>query len=68
VGERVILAVLFSSRSNLGLVRIRVKQTADELSKIFSRIFMKIEEQSKAPYLDESFTKEAEDELDRLLG
>lgn len=68
VGQKVILAVLFDSRSNLGLVRIRVKQTAEELSKIFNRIFTKIEEQSKAPYLDESFTKEAEDELDRLLG
>lgn len=68
VSQRVILAVLFDSRSTLGLVRVRVRQAAEELSKIFNRIFNKVEEQTKAPYLDESFTKEAEDELDRLLG
>lgn len=68
VGERVILAVLFDSRSVLGLVRIRVKQTAEELSRIFNRIFGKVQEQSKAPYLDDGFLKEAEDELDKLLG
>ncbi|KPJ50056.1 hypothetical protein AMJ40_04130 [candidate division TA06 bacterium DG_26] len=68
VGQKVILAVVFDSSSTLGLVRVRVRQAAEELTKIFSRIFNKVEEQSREPYLDESFTKEAEDELDRLLG
>ena len=68
VGQRVILAVLFDSRSNLGLVRLRVRQASEHLAAIFNRIFGKVEAQSRAPHLDENFAREAEDELDRLLG
>lgn len=68
VGPRVILAVLFDSGSNLGLVRVRVRQVAGQLAAIFNRIFGKVEAQSKAPYLDEDFAREAEDELDKLFG
>src|SRR3990172_3566314 len=35
IGHRVILVVIFDQRSSLGLVRLRVKKTAETLTKIF---------------------------------
>jgi predicted regulator of Ras-like GTPase activity (Roadblock/LC7/MglB family) len=35
VGNRVILVVIFDARSSLGLVRLRVRKTAEELTEIF---------------------------------
>src|SRR6266567_6543745 len=48
VGGRVILVVLFDSRSSLGLVRLRVKKASDELTGIFERLLHKAEEKEKA--------------------
>jgi predicted regulator of Ras-like GTPase activity (Roadblock/LC7/MglB family) len=41
VGQRAILVVMFDQRSSLGLVRLRVKKTGEELSKIFTAIIEK---------------------------
>jgi predicted regulator of Ras-like GTPase activity (Roadblock/LC7/MglB family) len=41
IGGRVILVVIFDSRSSLGLVRLRVKKASDELNKIFDILMKK---------------------------
>lgn len=38
VGNRVILAVIFDARATLGLVRLRVKRSSEELSAIFDAL------------------------------
>jgi len=38
VGNRVILVVIFDSKSSLGLVRLRVRKTTDELNEIFESL------------------------------
>ena len=43
ISNRVILVVIFSNKSALGLVRLRVKQATAELEKIFSGIMQKLE-------------------------
>src|SRR5471030_1996776 len=48
IGGRVILVVIFDSRSSLGLVRLRVKKASDELSAIFNRLSHKAEEKEKS--------------------
>jgi hypothetical protein len=69
VANRVILAVIFDQRTTLGLVRVKAKNTAQELEKIFEDIFRKLgrNEISQKPF-DLDFTKAAEDELDKLFG
>jgi predicted regulator of Ras-like GTPase activity (Roadblock/LC7/MglB family) len=39
VARRVILVVLFDNRTTLGLVRLKMKQTVDELTKLFEDVF-----------------------------
>src|SRR3990167_3693977 len=41
VGQRVILVVVFDTRSSLGLVRLRVKKASDELKTIFDGLLAK---------------------------
>jgi predicted regulator of Ras-like GTPase activity (Roadblock/LC7/MglB family) len=41
IGGRVILVVIFDSKSSLGLVRLRVKKASDELNKIFDALMKK---------------------------
>src|SRR3989442_15133506 len=41
IGGRVILVVIFDTRSSLGLVRLRVKKASDELNKIFDGLLKK---------------------------
>src|SRR6266568_4787676 len=48
VAGRVILVVLFDSRSSLGLVRLRVKKASDELGAIFGGLLKKAEEKEKS--------------------
>lgn len=69
VANRVILAVIFDQRTTLGLVRVKTKNTAQELEKIFEDIFKKLgkDQLTQKPF-DLDFTKAAEDELDKLFG
>jgi predicted regulator of Ras-like GTPase activity (Roadblock/LC7/MglB family) len=53
VGQRVILVVIFDQRSSLGLVRLRVRKTSEELSSIFDRLIRKAETPGVASPLDE---------------
>lgn len=69
IANRVILAVIFDHRTNLGLIRVRTKTTVAELEKIFEAIFSKVERESEQPKeLDADFTTAAEEELDKLFG
>src|SRR5260370_10751452 len=43
IGGRVILVVIFDTRSSLGLVRLRVKKASDELNKIFEGLMKKVQ-------------------------
>jgi predicted regulator of Ras-like GTPase activity (Roadblock/LC7/MglB family) len=52
IGQRVILVVVFDQRSSLGLVRLRVKKSAEAFSHIFEKILKKVEKETgvvKAP-------------------
>jgi predicted regulator of Ras-like GTPase activity (Roadblock/LC7/MglB family) len=69
IADRVILAVIFDHRTTLGLIRVKAKNAAAELEKIFEDIFSKIGKEPSVPQeLDADFTKAAEDELDKLFG
>ena len=39
VARRVILVVLFDNRTTLGLVRLKMKQTVEDLAKLFEQVF-----------------------------
>ncbi len=66
VGRRVILVALFDSRTTLGLVRLKVKGTVEELTRLFEAMFNRAGTQS--PKVEGFGTKEAEDEIDKLFG
>ena len=65
VARRVILVVLFDQRTTVGLVRLKVKQTVLDLTKVFEEMFGRAGTQgTKQPGLLEG----AEDEIDKLFG
>src|SRR5512140_2228809 len=68
VGGRVILVVLFDNRSSLGLVRLRVKKTSDELSAIFEKVMKKSEEREKRSSSDFPFAEITDDDIDNLFN
>src|SRR3954471_15934907 len=64
VARRVILVVLFDSRTTLGLVRLKMKQTVEELTKLFEVVFNRpTQAQGGAPGL----LSGADDEIDKLF-
>jgi predicted regulator of Ras-like GTPase activity (Roadblock/LC7/MglB family) len=64
VARRVILVVLFDNRTTLGLVRLKMKQTVDELTKLFEQVFARpAQGQGGAPGL----LSGADDEIDKLF-
>ena len=73
---RVILVVIFDQRSSLGLVRLRVKKSAESLSQIFNRILQKVEkpkvsgESAEAPKLAPAspFSEITEEDIEKLFG
>ena len=68
VGGRVILVVLFDSRSSLGLVRLRVKKASDELTVIFDGLMQKAEEKEKSGSSDFPFAEITDDDIDNLFS
>ena len=66
VAQRVILVVLFDSRSSLGLVRLRVKRAADGLVKIFNELIKKLEASQGAP--SGVFAEITDDDIDNLFN
>jgi predicted regulator of Ras-like GTPase activity (Roadblock/LC7/MglB family) len=64
VARRVILVVLFDNRTTLGLVRLKMKQTVDELTKLFQQVFERAEGPA-AP--QQNILAGADDEIDKLF-
>jgi predicted regulator of Ras-like GTPase activity (Roadblock/LC7/MglB family) len=65
VARRVILVVLFDNRTTLGLVKLRVKRTLQELNLLFLELFAR---GNRDVRVEAGFVGEAEDEIDRLFG
>src|SRR5438067_10400045 len=64
IGGRVILVVIFDTRSSLGLVRLRVKKASDELNKIFDGLMKKV----KVPGAGSPFAEITDDDIDNLFS
>ena len=64
VARRVILVVLFDNRTTLGLVRLKMKQSVDELTAIFQQVF---ERPQTGHGEGGGFLSGAEDEIDKLF-
>ena len=62
VARRVILVVLFDNRTTLGLVRLKMKTTVDELAKLFDEVFRRGASDQKPNIL-----AGADDEIDKLF-
>jgi predicted regulator of Ras-like GTPase activity (Roadblock/LC7/MglB family) len=68
IGQRIILVVIFDSRSSLGLVRLRVKKVSEALVKIFGDITAKSEREKGEGKLDESpFAEISDEDIDNLF-
>lgn len=68
VAGRVILVVLFDTRSSLGLVRLRVKKASEELTAIFDRLMQKAEEKEKSGESEFPFAEITDDDIDNLFS
>ena len=69
IGRRVILVIIFDQRSSLGLVRLRVKKSAEVLTRIFEEIQQKKQGEGKEAEGTGSPLEEITDEdIDRLFG
>ncbi len=68
VASRVILVVIFDSRSSLGLVRLRVKKASDELTVIFQDLAKKAEEMEKGGNAQSPFAEITDDDIDNLFS
>lgn len=68
IGQRVILVVIFDSRSSLGLVRLRVKKASEALVGIFQEITNKAEQEKTEGKLDDSpFAEISDEDIDNLF-
>ena len=64
VARRIILVVLFDNRTTLGLVRLKMKGTVDELTKLFEQVFQRgASGQPQQP----NILAGADDEIDKLF-
>ena len=64
IARRVILVVLFDTRTTLGLVRLKIKDTVNQLSRQFESMFARAAHASTASGL----LAGAEDEIDKLFS
>ena len=66
IAGRVILVVLFDTRTTLGLVKLRVKSAVGALNQVFDDMLSRgTQEESR---MESDFVGDAEDEIDRLFG
>jgi len=66
IAGRVILVVLFDTRTTLGMVKLRVKTAVVGLNEVFRDMLAR--ETTDAPRVETDFVGDAEDEIDRLFG
>jgi predicted regulator of Ras-like GTPase activity (Roadblock/LC7/MglB family) len=64
VGNRVILVVIFDSKTSLGLVRLRVKKATEQLNGIFEQLMKKVED----PATQTPFAEITDDDIDSLFN
>lgn len=64
VASRVILVVLFDNRSSLGLVRLRVKKSSEELTRIFESLMAR----SEAAGAPSAFAEITDEDIDNLFS
>lgn len=67
IGQRVILVVIFDSRSSLGLIRLRVKKAGEELLVIFDGLMKKVESEAGSG-LDSPFAEITDEDIDNLFS
>ena len=77
---RIILVVIFDQRSSLGLIRLRVKKSAENFSKILEGLLQKVEQpvpqegstegpsEPTAPRPPSPFSEITEDDIEKLFG
>ena len=65
VGTRVVLVVIFDTRTSLGLVRLRVKKASDELGKIFEALVKKTESPGG---MGSPFAEISDEDIDNLFS
>jgi predicted regulator of Ras-like GTPase activity (Roadblock/LC7/MglB family) len=65
VSERLILVVIFDGRSSLGLIRLRVKRTGEELARILGHLFDARAARSPAA---SPFAEITEDDIEKLFS
>ena len=69
IGKRVVLLVIFDDRSSLGLVRLRVKRSGEELARIFDQILAKAEaERERGGGMESPFAEITDDDIDALFN
>ena len=68
VANRVILVVIFDDRSSLGLVRLRVKKTSQDLTEIFTDLMNKAQSQEMPTEMEAAFSEITDDDIDNLFG
>ena len=70
VAGRVILVVIFDERSSLGLVRLRVKKAAAELTDVFHHILDKVERERAAAgaSVESPFAEITDEDIDSLFS
>jgi len=68
IAGRVILVVIFDTRSSLGLVRLRVKKASDELGTIFEDLAKKAEEMEKGDNYQSPFAEITDDDIDNFFN
>jgi len=70
IGGRVILVVIFDTRSSLGLVRLRVKRASQELEKTFEQLMKKAEADrgNLASRFDSPFAEITDEDIDSLFS
>jgi predicted regulator of Ras-like GTPase activity (Roadblock/LC7/MglB family) len=64
VGNRVILVVIFDNKTSLGLVRLRVKKSTEELNSIFEALIRKVQDPSR----ETPFAEITDDDIDNLFN
>lgn len=68
IGQRVILVVIFDKRSSIGLVRLRVKKSTENLKEIFDVITNKAEkDKAEGKAADSPFAEISDDDIDNLF-
>jgi len=69
IAEGVVLVVLFDKSTTLGLVRLRVRKSVEELGVIIDELYKKLEYRNEEyDAFDASFTEEVEAEIDNLFA